>query len=461
MKVSIITVCHNQLAHTKRFINSLKRYTPQEPHQWELIAVDSGSTDGTREWLVQNGIPHFQNDENIGWIKGINLGFKEIDDDSEIVIFANNDVVLDAPGWLERLCKHFDNPAVGAVGPTSNYVIGRQHVSCNVPHVTEEETRTLVGFFFAVRREVVEQIGSLEEQFHAYVPEYAEDARRQLSLGGADDLDYSKRIRDAGWKLVIARDVFVWHAGSKTFMDVVGKDGYEKQWRLADLAYERKWGKGSREECFAPAQRFAFGLPMRTNHPNWLFSRSLMYLQKPPQWDTIEMRRCVIDQARCKIAETAVQLGSDWLLFLDDDHILPPDLVYRLMSHGKDVVGALAFRRVAPFGPCVFSWQTNQEDGKLMVVDRPDLIRKGLQRVDAIGFAAVLIKCDVFKRLGPPPWFKVDEVGEDLHFCDLCAQAGIDVWCDTDLIVPHINDDGIAVDDSTFAAHHQWKAARG
>jgi len=469
MKVSIITVCHNQLAHTKRFVASLKRYTPQDPIAWCLYAIDSGSSDGTDEYFRQ-----FKNvadcfsicsrrfDENVGWIRGINEGIKwiqECEPSTDVIIFANNDIVLDSPGWLERLCKHFDNPTVGAVGPTSNYVIGRQNIACNVPHIAEEETKTLIGFFFAVRKEiVVDQLGPLEEEFWKYVPDESDEIRERLKLGGADDLDYSMRIREAGFKLVIARDVFVWHAGSKTFMEVVGKEGYEKQWKTADIAFERKWGAGSREACFDVPVKYAIGLPMRGSHPNWLFSKSLIYLQKPPCWNMIESPRCIVDQARNHIADLAIKHGIDYVLFLDDDHTFPPDLFYRLIAANKDVVGALCFRRIEPFGPCIFRWQTDQQNGNLMVHDRPDLIGNGLQKVDAIGFGAVLVKTEVFKKLGPPPWFKFSEVGEDLHFCDLCAQNGVEVWCDTNLEAPHINDLGIEVSSQTFVQYHQAKA---
>lgn len=472
MKVSIITVCHNQIKHTKRFVASLKRFTPQEPIAWELIVIDSGSTDKTFDWISENlcneqwshtsfskQCQAFRFPENIGWIRGINEGIESVED-SDIIIFANNDIVLDSPGWLERLCKHFDNPTVGAVGPTSNYVIGRQNIACNVPHVAEEETKTLVGFFFAIRREIVDEIGPLEEDFWKYVPDADDETRERLKLGGADDLDYSLRIRLAGWKLVIARDVFVWHAGSKTFMEVVGKDGYDKQWQTADLAFERKWGPGSRAECFDVPIRYAIGLPMRGNAPNWKFSKSLLHLQKPPNWNLIESPRCVVDQARNNIVDLALKHGVDYILFLDDDHTFPSDLFYRLIAAQKDVVGALCFRRVEPFGPCVFRWQTAVENGNLMVYDRPELIGKGLQKVDAIGFGAVLIKTEVFKRLKPErpgQWFKFEEVGEDLHFCDLCAQAGIDIWCDTSLEAPHINDFGIEVGSQTFYQYYQAK----
>jgi hypothetical protein len=159
-----------------------------------------------------------------------------------------------------------------------------------------------------------------------------------------------------------------------------------------------------------------------------------------------------------------MKAGIDYILFLDDDHTFPADLWYRLIAHNKDVVGALCFRRIEPFGPCIFRWETNRENGNLMVWDRPDLIGKGLQKVDGIGFGAILVKTEVFKKLKPEKpgqWFKFDEVGEDLNFCDLCAQAGIDVFCDTSLEAAHINDFGMEVTSQTFFQFHQAKAAKG
>jgi GT2 family glycosyltransferase len=460
-KVSIITVCHNQLAHTKRFIKSLIRYTPQEPIAWELIAVNSGSTDGTKEYLDSlNGTDlkgdNIQFEENIGWIKGINLGLEEVSDDSDIVIFSNNDVVLEKIGWLETLCKHFTE-SVGAVGPTSNYVMGRQQSENNVPGVTEEETRFLIGFFMAVRKDVIDSLGPLEENLADWMPDADEETKQKLALGGADDLDYSIRMRIAGYRMMIARDVFVWHSGSKTFFDLVGKDGYNNQWRTADQALLNKWGPEELNELYAAPLKLAFGIPLRGWHVHWKFASSLNQMIKPPNWMQIEAPRTVVDHARNLIVLQAQKDNASYILFVDDDQIFPRDLFFRLLGHGKEVVAALAFGRVAPYRPCVYSWETSRENGNLMVRDRPDLIRTGLQKVDAVGMGAMLIRMDVFKRLGPQPWFKFDEVGEDLTFCDKCAQKGIPVHCDTDLILPHITDEGVEITDYHFNEYYKFQ----
>lgn len=443
MKVSIITVCHNQLHHTKRFVASLRRFTPKEPHSWELIIVDSGSEDKTFE-TFQNEFKTVGLFENVGWVRGINEGLTWVAEDSDIIIFANNDIVLQEQ-WLERLCKHFEDPSVGAVGPTSNYVMGRQHSRFNLPHVVVEETRFLIGFFLAVRKEIIDELGGLDESLSPN------------GIGGGDDLDYSIRIRKAGYRLIIARDIFVWHAGSQTFMSELGESGYNQHWRACDEAVKKKWGEVEFNKLHEAPLKFGIGVALRTWHTHWKFSRSFAMMKKPVQWDLLDCPRGIVDQSRNAIVQKAQEVGGfSHLLFLDDDHEFSNDLFYKLLSHNKDVVGALAFRRLPPFSPCVFSWSTHRENGKLVVVERPDWIKTGLRRVDAMGFSAVLIRMAIFEKLGPPPWFKFDEVGEDLTFCDKCAQSGVELYCDTDLIAPHINDEGVGCDENTFYQHHQW-----
>lgn len=49
---TITFACYNQLDYTKQFIASLDR---EEVDFSRIVAVDNGSTDGTREWLGPQG----------------------------------------------------------------------------------------------------------------------------------------------------------------------------------------------------------------------------------------------------------------------------------------------------------------------------------------------------------------------------------------------------------------------
>lgn len=95
---TITFACYNQLDYTKQFIASLDR---EEVDFSRIVAVDNGSTDGTREWLDQQGFGAVVlNDRNLGCGAAWNQGALAIQ--SEWTVVMNNDVVC-AKGWLRQL----------------------------------------------------------------------------------------------------------------------------------------------------------------------------------------------------------------------------------------------------------------------------------------------------------------------------------------------------------------------
>jgi GT2 family glycosyltransferase len=76
----------------------------------------------------------------------------------------------------------------------------------------------------ALRREVWDRVGPLDEQF---------------TLGTFEDDDYSDRVRRAGLRVVCARDAFVHHYGSATFDELPQREYFELMERNRRL-YEKK-----------------------------------------------------------------------------------------------------------------------------------------------------------------------------------------------------------------------------
>lgn len=449
-KITVITVVHNQLSHTKKFIASLRRFTV---NPLQIIVVNNASTDGTQEWLYEQDGRHgastivncvINEETNLGWVGGINKGLDYVDTDSEYIIFANNDVVIDSAGWERRLLAHFDS-TVGAVGPVSNYVAGRQNRVFDHPGITEEETKLLIGFFMCVRKSVIEEVGLLDD-LHSFEKEGSRPS-------GGDDLDYSIRIRNCGYRLLIARDVFVFHAGSTSLKDKLTDQEYKTLCTDADNAFVRKWGEEAYTDLAAHPTRILCAVPMRHNYLHRKFGFTFSTMVKPFHFECVDIVRAHVESARNAAVKHALAHGFTHLLFLDDDHILPYDTFLRLYRMDAPVAAALAFKRVAPYEPVVGQFGL-MPDGQTGVVLRPDWIRTGPRKVDAVGFAGVLIRTDVFRELQEKKldWFKWGEMGEDFAFCLSCKDAGIDVWCDTDLILPHIGEN-LEINEETYYSH--------
>jgi radical SAM protein with 4Fe4S-binding SPASM domain len=220
--VSIVILTFNQLKYTKQCVESIERNTP-EPH--EIIFVDNGSSDGTRNYLEKyakkNDHDHVMlilNDENKGFAGGNNQGIAQAK--GKYIVLLNNDVVV-TEHWLERLIAHLKtHPDIGMVGPMSNSVSGPQLVP-NVPYgdamkamqkfardftagnagKTTDILR-LVGFCLLIKKEVIDVIGGLDENYVS---------------GNFEDDDLCLRTFIAGYKNIIAHDVFIHHYGSMTF----------------------------------------------------------------------------------------------------------------------------------------------------------------------------------------------------------------------------------------------------
>lgn len=103
-ELSVVMPLYNCLALTRACIDSLVRTMPAAL-DWELVLVDDGSTDGTREWLKtvsDDRIRCILNPTNRGYAASNNLGVAA--SRGRVVALLNNDLVLQ-PGWLEPMLK--------------------------------------------------------------------------------------------------------------------------------------------------------------------------------------------------------------------------------------------------------------------------------------------------------------------------------------------------------------------
>ena len=110
--LSVIMVLHNQFELTMMALGSLRANYPGDI---ELVLVDSGSTDETRNITRHvRGAAHFRFDTNIGFVRGCNAALQS--STGEVVLYLNNDTEL-APGAITAALRRLNGDlTIGAVG---------------------------------------------------------------------------------------------------------------------------------------------------------------------------------------------------------------------------------------------------------------------------------------------------------------------------------------------------------
>lgn len=146
-----------------------------------------------------------------------------------------------------------------------------------------------------------------------------------------------------------------------------------------------------------------------------------------------------IHKARQQLAEAVLEQGADCVLWLDSDMRFPKDTLVRLLKHNKDFVGINYSKRGIP--PEFVAIKRHSPPEQLVT----DADSEGLEEVEALGFGVVLMKTSVLHALPPPertghPWFWHEwiaesgrHVGEDVFFCRMAKEAGVDLYVDHDL----------------------------
>ena len=210
---SIIIPTYNNLPLTQQCVASIRRCTGLP---YEILIVDNGSEDGTAAWAQCEGLRVIANPENRGFPAACNQGLLAVE--APYLVLLNNDTVV-SPGWLARLLAHADaDPATGLVAPSTNFAASPQQVAASYATDEEflafaaetarchagraEEVARLIGVCLLIPRRVLQAVGLLDERF---------------GLGNFEDNDYCLRVRMAGYRLLVARDVFIHHQGHQTF----------------------------------------------------------------------------------------------------------------------------------------------------------------------------------------------------------------------------------------------------
>ena len=145
-----------------------------------------------------------------------------------------------------------------------------------------------------------------------------------------------------------------------------------------------------------------------------------------------------ISENRSYLAVQAINYYTNYLLFIDDDMIFPPDTLDRLLAHKKEIVGVVSHSRCLPLRNTV-----QLLDKKVLKHGEEP---KELFEVMGIGGGIMLINLGVFGEI-TKPWFSTKihqngctQLGEDAWFCEKARKRKLKVWCDPTIEVKHIGE---------------------
>ncbi len=149
------------------------------------------------------------------------------------------------------------------------------------------------------------------------------------------------------------------------------------------------------------------------------------------------------DTARNAAVDDMLKNNFEWLFFLDDDVIPPPDVISRLVGLRKDIVSGLYYRRHPPVKPVAMTLTPN---GPAWVDNWTPA--NALLSVDYVGAGCLLIHRRVLEGL-KAPWFDWEigrlapdagrnALSEDFAFCAKAKAAGFEIHLDTSTVCEHV-----------------------
>lgn len=220
--VSVVVLNYNGWTDTVECVKSLRASTYR---QMGIIVVDNGSTDDSevqlRSFLDPLHIPLLQTGSNLGVAGGNNHGIRDaLQRGAELIFILNNDLTV-APDFLEHLIRvAMSQERVGAVGPKILYADEPEYIwdagdgmnpwlartpplCANKPaaaFVGTWEVEALIGCALLVKRKVFEDLGMFDERYFFQ----------------CEDLEFSYRLKKAGWCQKVSMDSRVYHKVSRT-----------------------------------------------------------------------------------------------------------------------------------------------------------------------------------------------------------------------------------------------------
>ena len=217
MKVSVVTPNYNGVKFLKNYFNSLNQ---DSEFIGEVIIIDNGSDDSSLDYIQENNfnfpVVVIKNDKNLGFAPAVNQGI--LKSKYDYIFSLNNDTEIEK-GSIKAMLDLIQEDGVFSVqakmlqsankqliddaGDEYNLLawtkkIGENQNSDNYLEVFEIFSSCAGAALY--KKSVLEEIGSFDDNFFAYM----------------EDVDLAIRSQIYGYRNLLCPDAIVYHIGSAT-----------------------------------------------------------------------------------------------------------------------------------------------------------------------------------------------------------------------------------------------------
>jgi len=205
--------------------DSISSYLNNGYSNFEVVVIDNGSTDGTKEWVKQHypEVEVHRTENNLKYSGGLNFGMEYAFEvkKADYALLSNNDVKADKMLISELIKTVVSDPMIGfTIGKVYYYddpdilqTVGKKYdpVLWNGGHIgsgekdegqydTVEERAWCDDIYWLVKREVWEKTGGYDTEF---------------AFQG-EDFDWQIRAKKLGYKIMYTPHARLWHKESMT-----------------------------------------------------------------------------------------------------------------------------------------------------------------------------------------------------------------------------------------------------
>lgn len=228
--ITIVTVNYKTADYVETMLESLFQH--HDPDTVEVFVVENGSGDDLTKLVLKFPQVNFIFSKiNLGFAGGCNLAIEQARGD--VVVLINPDIVFTSNSLNQIEQKIKQDQDVGIAGVSLKNLDGTQQncvwhfprpvdqllVLLKAPHIFKnlksvnhwrqigfdysktQDVDQVMGAFFAIKRELLNEIGSLDSGYFIWY----------------EEVDYCKRAADNGWKIRYYADIQAQHKGGSSF----------------------------------------------------------------------------------------------------------------------------------------------------------------------------------------------------------------------------------------------------